>query len=406
MFHGPSFRGVASVDRVGTNGAEATLRTSSTARLFQSNSTPTFLSGPLLVDAAGQVLGFWAANCLDRAPVVFPMGFDSMYLYDRRIEQQEQATCRVQIMELLESGLRANFDLVDGSGHVLLRILGWEVRRFDLPERFFSFRLAPAKAFASVPWPKPLQRLSNPERFECCRVEFPADFMEADAGIWRECLAHLVLSQEERQTWRDLGRSEQRRTEWLLGRLAAKDAVRLLLRERHGLSLYPADIEIMAGNNGQPVVRVKCGSRIASTPIVSIAHSGGTAVAIATDDPNCSGLGIDIELDGGDGEVLETAGFSAEERTLLSSLDTSAKNEWLIRLWCAKEAVAKALRSGMQEGPGDLLVQHIDLETGMVNLTISNRLAQRLPEFQGRAFTAGTMRATGLILASSTCERN
>jgi acyl transferase domain-containing protein/phosphopantetheinyl transferase len=405
MFHGPTFQGVASLDRIGTDGAEATLRTASTAGMFQSQCATSFLSEPLLVDAAGQVLGFWAADCLDQAPVVFPTGFDSLRLHDHHLESQEQATCRVRITEVVETRLRANIEIVDGTGRVLLGIVGWEVRRFDLPERFYALRLRPSEALVSVRWPEPLQRLSNPERFECSRVEFPLDFMEADAGIWRECLAHLVLSQQERQTWRDLGRSEQRRTEWLLGRLAAKDAVRLLLKKRYGLSLYPADIEITAGDDGQPVVRVKCGAKIAPPPMVSIAHSEGIAVAISTDEPNCAGLGIDVEHESIDAEGLEMAGFSAEEKKLLSSLDARCKDEWRMRLWCAKEAVAKALRWGMREGPGAVVAQQIDLETGTVSLSVVDRLAERFPKFKGRAFTAGTLRDTGLVSASSACER-
>jgi acyl transferase domain-containing protein/phosphopantetheinyl transferase len=406
MFHGPIFQGIASLDRIGRDGAEATLRALSTAKMFQSKSSAAFLSEPFLVDAAGQVVGFWAADCLDRAPVVFPVGFEEMCLYDTALRRQQRATCRVRITELLETRLRANLDIVDGTGHVLLRILGWEVKRFDLPERFYSFRLAPAKAFASVPWPKPLQPLLDPEKFECCRVEFPADFMEADGGIWRECLAGLMLSRREREMWRDLGKSEQRRTEWLLGRLAAKDAIRLLLKKRHGLSLYPADVEITAGNNGEPVARVKCGREVAPTPIVSIAHSHGLAVAIATDDRNCLGLGIDVERDSIKGDGLETAGFASEEQTLLTSLDPGPKNEWLTRLWCAKEAVVKALGGRIVEGPRSVTVQEVNATTGGTRLALSGKLAGRIPEINGGDLRAYTVKDAGWIAAVSVAERS
>jgi acyl transferase domain-containing protein len=406
MFHGPTFQGIASLDRIGRDGAKATLRTSSTAKMFQSKSSAGFLSEPFLVDAAGQVVGFWAADCLDRASVVFPVGFEKMCLYDTALHRRERATCRVQITELLETRLRANLDIVDGTGDVLLRILGWEVKRFDLPERFYSFRLAPATAFASVPWPRPLQPLLNPEKFECCRVEFPPDFMQADAGIWRECLAGLMLSRQEREMWRDLGKSEQRRTEWLLGRLAAKDAIRRLLKKRHGLSLYPADVEITTGNDGEPVARVKCRSNITSAPIVSIGHSDSTAVAITTDDPNCSGLGIDVERDCTNDPGFEVAAFTSEEQTLLSSLDPGQKNEWFTRVWCAKEAVAKALGGRIVEGPRSITVQEVNAKTGSTRLALSGELAGRIRESNGGDLTAYTFKEASWIAAVSVAERS
>jgi acyl transferase domain-containing protein/4'-phosphopantetheinyl transferase EntD len=406
MFHGSTFQGVVSVDWVGSNGAEATLRALSAAGMFQSKSRSAFLTDPLLVDAAGQVVGFWAADWLDRASVVFPVGFESMYMYGAALHSQQRLTCRVQITELEEARLRANLDLFDVSGQVLLRILGWEVKRYDLPERFYSFRLSPAEAFASVPWPEPLQSLSPQERFECCRVEFPADFLEADAAIWRECLAHLVLSRQERNAWQDIGKSEQRRTEWLLGRLAAKDAIRLLVKKRCGTRLYPADIEILAANNGQPMVRVNCSRNIPSTLLVSIAHSDGTAAAIATDEPTCCGVGIDIEHQVERGEGLKIAGFTRGELALLSSLDPALKSEWLLRVWCAKESVAKALQWGMSAGPNALVAQEIDLQTGAVKLAVSDALASHFPEMNGALLSAYTKRETNLIFSSAHVKRN
>jgi 4'-phosphopantetheinyl transferase EntD len=188
--------------------------------------------------------------------------------------------------------------------------------------------------------------------------------------------------------------------------LAAKDAIRLLLKKRHGLSVYPADVEITAGNNGEPVARVKCGSKITSTPIVSIAHSDGTAVAVATDDYNCRGLGIDVERDSKKHGGLEIAMSTEEERTLLESFEPKLRKEWLIRVWCAKEAVAKALRRGLLDGPGSLLAKHLDLDTGAVKLKLVGTLAEHFPEITGTLLTARTAQESGSIFATATLERS
>jgi phosphopantetheinyl transferase len=407
MFHGPAFQGIASLDRVGSNGAEATIRAPSTPRVFGPAHSAGLLTRPLLVDAAGQVLGFWAAEHLDRASIVFPARFESLYLYAAAPgPQSESGVCRAEVTDVNETTIRANLDVVDAAGHLLLRVVGWEAKRFDLPERFYAFRLAPAKAFASIPWPKPLQHLPNPERFECCRVEFPPGFMEAEGGIWRECLAHLMLSARERETWQTLGKSEGRRTDWLLGRLAAKDAIRLLMKKRHGAALYPADIDLSADEDGRPLARLMSATHIQAVPVVSIAHSDGTAVAIATEEHNCLGLGIDVERESKKDIGFEVAGFTEEERSLLALCEPGLKNQWLIRLWCAKEAVSKALGKGLLDGPGTLLAKQLDLQTGAVKLSLSGALKDRFPEISGNLLTACTEQQSSFIFATATRERN
>jgi acyl transferase domain-containing protein/phosphopantetheinyl transferase len=406
MFHGPIFQGVASLDRVGNNGAEATLHATSTTGMFRSKNSPAFLAAPLLLDAAGQVLGFWAADRLDRASIVFPSGFEDLEFYTAESLGADHVVCRVEVSDVNQEAIKANLDVVDASGQTLMRVLGWEAKRFDLPEHYYAFRLAPSQAFASLPSKKALQGLPNSERFECRRAEFRPGFMEADGGIWRECLAHLLLSARERETWRTLGKSEARRTDWLLGRLAAKDAIRLLIKKSLDMDLYPADIELDAENGGGPIVRIKTSAKVQPTPIVSIAHSDGTAVAIATVEGNCLGVGIDLEHDPKKEVGFEIAGFTEDERTLLAVCDPGSREQWLIRLWCAKEAASKAIGKGLIDGPGALLAQHLDPRTGAVKLRPSGALMDRFPEFRETLLFAYTEQDSDFIFATAIRERN
>ena len=55
-------------------------------------------------------------------------------------------------------------------------------------------------------------------------------------------------------------------------------------------------------------------------------------------------------------EGFESVAFTPEEHSLLSSLDAPTE-EWFLRLWCAKEAVAKATGRGLVGGPGGLKIQ-------------------------------------------------
>jgi phosphopantetheinyl transferase len=81
-------------------------------------------------------------------------------------------------------------------------------------------------------------------------------------------------------------------------------------------------------------------------------------------------------------------------------LDTPAHEEWSLRLWCAKEAVAKALGRGLAEGPGGLPIQAVDMRTGHVQVALSDGFARELPDFTGRQLTAYTAREGNCIFAT------
>jgi phosphopantetheinyl transferase len=87
---------------------------------------------------------------------------------------------------------------------------------------------------------------------------------------------------------------------------------------------------------------------------VSVTHKGGRAVALARVGID---VGIDLERIEPRGEGFVQLAFAAGELHLLPSQD---RDEWLTRLWCAKEAVGKALGTGLSGAPRDLVATSID----------------------------------------------
>jgi len=81
MFHGPAFQAVVGVDRTGQDGVEATLRVLPTDALFQSRPTPALVTDPVVLDAAGQVVGYWALENLTTRFNVFPFRLESLRIY-------------------------------------------------------------------------------------------------------------------------------------------------------------------------------------------------------------------------------------------------------------------------------------------------------------------------------------
>jgi malonyl CoA-acyl carrier protein transacylase/phosphopantetheinyl transferase/acyl carrier protein len=407
MFHGPSLQGVASVDRWGEDGAEATLRTLPAGDLFRSWPRPAFLTEPVLLDAAGQIVGFWTADHLRRGFVVFPYHVESVRFFGPALPAGERLACRARIALQGDELVRSDFDVVGADGDVRVRVTGWEDKRIPIAEDFFRFRFSPRDAVLSRPWTPPLPAAAEPLHVRGCRVEFADGLLERESLIWKEVLAHLVLGRREREEWRALQAGEKRRTEWLLGRLAAKDAARLLLAERLGRPLCPADVEVRTDVHGRPCVDGAWSAAFGAPLAASISHVEGLAVALVASGTGV-GVGIDVEPALGRGAGfsgdLELA-FTREERALLDSLvDGVGPEEWLLRFWCAKEAAAKALGVGLDGDPRNLSVQSVDARTGAFTVTPRGRLAERAGSPQGVTIPVRTTRDGTTIVATAIGE--
>ena len=70
--------------------------------------------------------------------------------------------------------------------------------------------------------------------------------------MWPHVLAAMSVNRQEREAFVNLKKPERNRREWLLGRLAAKDAARVFIKDHYRLNLTPADIEIITDEYGQP----------------------------------------------------------------------------------------------------------------------------------------------------------
>ncbi|MEB3328767.1 MAG: 4'-phosphopantetheinyl transferase superfamily protein [Candidatus Sericytochromatia bacterium] len=147
----------------------------------------------------------------------------------------------------------------------------------------------------------------------------PAALVEAEA----------VLTAAEAERLREL-RVEKRRRDWLLGRLAAKQAAAGLLGPR---PLAGLQVEVTPG--GAP--RLHHAESGAPGPAISISHSGGCAAALASHEP----VGVDLEalqpMPAGAARYY----LSEVERAWLAERPWGPHSELIA--WALKEAAYKAL---------------------------------------------------------------
>jgi phosphopantetheinyl transferase/acyl carrier protein len=212
-------------------------------------------------------------------------------------------------------------------------------------------------------------------------------------------LADLILSPGELAHWKSMRAVEKRRQEWLLGRCAAKQAVGSLLERDLDLHLPPTEIEIVPDPYGRPLVRAAT-VRERLQPSVSIAHSQGTAVALAVLDPGAR-VGIDLESLTHRRQDFEAIAFSPDERRRLAALPVDLRQEWALRMWCAKEAVGKALGRGLSAGLLAFHITHAEVASGIMEVGLRDGALDQFPQWQGKSLIVYTARESNFVFSAT-----
>jgi acyl transferase domain-containing protein/phosphopantetheinyl transferase len=343
MFHGPAFQGVTELTAIGEQHIRGVI------------TTPT--APGALLDNVGHLLGYWIMATRTERTTVFPVKMRHMRFHGPHPAPGTEVACRIRITSLTDALLEADAELTV-EDRVWAQLTGWQERRFD-----------------NDPQTRPVEHF--PER---------NTLSEARPGGWsllherwpdlasRELIMRNSLGGPERADYDE--QAPRSRRQWLLGRIAVKDAVRQWLWEQGEGPVYPAEIRVLNDDLGRPYVTGVHG-RILPPLDVSLAHRAEAGVAIVRPHTTGPGPGIDIE------EVTEresatlAAALGPDELQLLHArcaegVDSEAL--WFTRLWAAKEAVAKAEGTGFGGRPRDFAVLDAAPDGGW--LLVSGRLEQ------------------------------
>jgi phosphopantetheinyl transferase len=391
MFHGAAFQGVAEITGVDARSITGRLRGLARDAVPPSG----LLLDPVLLDAAGQLVGFWAAAQMGRGFTVFPFEIDSVAVHGPALEPGAEVEARAVVEDDGGADLTADITLVAPDGHVHATLTGWRDLRFGLPERFFDLRLDPEATLLGDELAPGVTGLPHATAAAVLVDELPDAFLLAHGQIWMRVLARLILGRRERVVWRDLVGNDRRRADWLRGRAAAKDAVRTLLR-RGGTKVFPADVEILPGPHGAPLVRAAWPGAAQAPPVVSITHSGEIAVGAAAEG-DCAGVGIDVERPRALPEGFAETALGPDELRFDSDGDAR-----LLTLWCLKESAAKAVGRGLAGDPRRVRVRSFDPATGTAVVDVADLIGA--PD--GATVRAHAARAGELTIATAVRERS
>lgn len=227
-------------------------------------------------------------------------------------------------------------------------------------------------------WLAPIHLHGGEQRYSCSR--FDDDLPDRRF----EQLARTHLSARELEIWSRASRLGRRRRQWLCGRFAAKDAVCFLLKNRYAIEALPAEVEIYNDEAGRPFIEGPWIRSLDCRVALSITHWQNGSAAAAGLQTGRHGIGLDVEMRSRNLGDVDVIAFSGEEKRILGACAGEAKNERLLKFWCAKEALGKALGSGMAWDPRNLIVRYISRKNDVLKLSLERDLAKRFPEYAGR----------------------
>lgn len=330
LFHGPAYQGIRQVKTIGEKGITGII-----AGCRGKGS---------LLDNAGQLFGLWLQLTLTKDRIAFPVKIQEVEFYGDMQDQSGEFECTCRLTSLNEEFATADF-VVKKHDLLWCVIRGWQNRRLEFDDRLWKVSMAPLGNFLAE---EPVSGL------------FLFHHAYSRVVSW-DFILKRYFSQGEKRVYHKLHPNKKR--EWLISRVAVKDAVRSLLIRSGREPVYPIEFEIRSEETGRPFVDGQMTKGIQ----LSIAHKKNIAVAIARYGKS---VGIDIEEIRDQGSGFNEMAFSPFELKLIESNllprvnpdEGNAFSEWIARCWVAKEAYGKYLGKGLQGNPLAYKIDAIDGE--------------------------------------------
>ena len=371
-WHGPLFQGVKSITHLSEEGADGTLEVLPRSALFRSRSDAVLELDPLLLDSMGQAIWLWGSPEPFAGISYLPYSVGALRLYGPPLPPGTPLGLKMRVRRSEPLSVVLSSEAIDSEGNVRSALEEVALREFQITPALSRLMMEPLDHyFAEVQSFDPGLPDLGASRISLGTVAgFPHEVLEGSFGVWRKTLAFLILSPPEREEWMKLKVPVRREILWLLGRAAAKDALRSHFRENAGRSYAPVDLMIQNDGAGRPLVSGAWQTDLPGRPQISISHTDGMVLAIAADMEGGAGVGVDAEKVRTPGPDLLEGAFSQAELALLpqGARDGSPWSEWVFRLWCAKEAVGKALGSGVSLDPRQFAVSRVDARSGRVHV--------------------------------------
>lgn len=359
-------------------------------------SLPQWEIDPRLLAVVADGFALWRSH--KRFEGTFSLAFRLRHLalHAPGFKEGARLKCYLRIQDGTVNSQIADIMVSDGKGALMLKIAGYEELTERVPPEYCRLVLSPSESYLTQTVDASM--LGDPATATASALvtDIPYKIFERNSELWLKTMSHIVLGKGERRAFREMTGTVQRRTEWLFGRIAAKEAVRRFVKENYQARWSSADIQIWADDQGKPHAIGAWSDNLKTHLDVAISHTKDFVVAIAASNAR---VGVDAELASRDLSEEFTNGVFAKEELELAA-ESSAAPATLIRFWCAKEAVSKSLGTGIRYSPRELVAESFDVATGEISVALTGQWLEAFKAFKGRPVRVKTTIVKGHVLAS------
>ena len=357
---------------------------------------PVWVVNPLLLQAIMDGYSLWRSH--ERFPGAFSFAFRLRRLALHAISLPEglRLRCYLRLAGVTPNSHICDILVSDGNGNLVMELHGYEELAEHVPDEYRTLVLQPPLAYLTEALPEDVLGSPDTPIASASAYDINYSLFERNENIWLNAVSRLVLGKNERRTFAVMSGSVNRRTEWLFGRIAAKEAVRRFLQHHCRARWTDADVEIWADDSGKPHALGKWDDDEKHDLDIAIAHTAQFVVAVVAAHAR---VGVDVEAMGRDLSDEFTKGVFLPEELALAAGATSP-HAALIRFWCAKEAVSKALGTGIRYSPKEMMVDSFRPETGEMDIVLTGAWEDNFKMFRGRHIRVSSAVVRGHLVAS------
>jgi malonyl CoA-acyl carrier protein transacylase len=309
MFHGPLFQMIRELGRTGKEGIEGALVVEPRDRWFRSTTEPVIVLDPVLIDAAMHILGAWHLEQPDwTGRILLPFEVRRVEFFGPTPPVGSRLVLRGHNEEESARHCRHGLEVFAPDGRLWLRMTGAGYWRFYLPFGHVNFFGPKDQYFLSRDWPDavpPRAEGSAPRR--CHFLDPPVDLKQP---VLRAAGARVTMTPAELAEFGSWNGTDAELNDWFFGRMLAKDPVRAAWTDKHGESIFPADIETDTVG-GRIVCRPRDEPRAEPLPRVSVAKACGAFAAFAAFAESVGVALVAVEKDEPEGEARARAARQA-----------------------------------------------------------------------------------------------
>lgn len=386
--YGRRLRGIRFVEAWGEEGVDYEVEVPALAGSVAYTRFPIWAVDPLLLGIVTSGYSIWRSHEQFAGAFSFPFRVRKLSVLGPLPKEGAKLKCYMRLTGVTPRSHICDILVSDGNGVSLMKIEGWEEHAERAPSEFRDMIMQPASGYLTSPLAPAYVGDPKTDIATAYVTDPPYKVFERYQKVWMHAISKVVLSANEQRDFDCIAdiHDVPRATEWLYGRIAAKEAVRRFLSDFYQARWSDADITIYKDELGKPKATGDWKDTLTADLDIGIAHTARFIVAVAAANAK---VGVDVEFASRDiSDEFAAGAFSDSERDLAAAAAQSSQA--LIRFWCSKEAVSKALGTGLRYSPKDIVVTGYHPDTGEVTIRLMRSWIDAFKAFKGRNIVVST----------------